>query len=123
MTEEGKAITLMSFIDESIARIFLQATPLREAVLRTLDLDSTEKKIEQFETYAKSAWEKIVLESQDKSFLQEEIQWSLSQCKGYLRLLEVEDGDSDSLKIESRETVTEILKKYKRVLTDFTIQF
>lgn len=71
----------MSFIDENIARIFLQATPLRAAVIKTIDLDSIEKKIKQFETYAKSIWEKIVLENHGKSFLQEEIQWGLSQCK------------------------------------------
>lgn len=113
----------MSIIDENIARIFLLATPLRDAVLETLDLDSTEKKIKQFETYAKSAWEKIVLESQDKSFLQEEIQWSFSQCEEYLELLKSADKVTEEFQfnIENMAAVLKLINKYRRILTDFIL--
>ena len=36
MKADAKLITLMSIIDESLARIFLQITPLKEAVKTTM---------------------------------------------------------------------------------------
>ena len=43
MKADAKLITLMSIIDENLARIFLQITPLKEAVKATIDLSSLHK--------------------------------------------------------------------------------
>ena len=52
MKADAKLITLMSIIDESLARIFLQITPLKEAVKATIDLSSFTTRLQQLQNYA-----------------------------------------------------------------------
>ena len=118
MEADAKLITLMSIIDENLARIFLQITPLKEAVKATIDLSSFTTKFQQLQNYA----DKVVdlmnnNEHVDLSFLKGEIEWSLSQCDKYLKMLVPTDTETANLQIENPRTVLRIIIEYKQVLT------
>lgn len=107
----------MSIIDENLARIFLQATPLKSAVLPATDLCAIEEKVNQFGAFVESFIKNSTDNLQRKSFLQKELMWSLSKCNEYLELLLPEKTESDCLQIENRNTVIGIIKKYKEIIT------
>lgn len=118
MKADAKLITLMSIIDENLARIFLQITPLKEAVKATIDLNSFTTRFQQLQNYA----DKVVdlmnnNEYVDLSFLKGEIEWSLSQCDKYLKMLVPTDTETANLQIENPRTVLRIIIEYKQVLT------
>lgn len=118
MEADAKLITLMSIIDENLARIFLQITPLKEAVKATIDLSSFTTRFQQLQNYA----DKVVdlmnnNEYVDLSFLKEEIEWSLSQCDKYLKMLVPTDIETANLQIKNPRTVLRIIIEYKQVLT------
>lgn len=118
MKADAKLITLMSIIDENLARIFLQITPLKEAVKATIDLSSFTTRFQQLQNYA----DKVVdlmnnNEYVDLSFLKGEIEWSLSQCDKYLKMLVPTDTETANLQIENPRTVLKIIIEYKQVLT------
>ena len=118
MKADAKLITLMSIIDENLARIFLQITPLKEAVKATIDLSSFTTRFQQLQNYA----DKVVdlmnnNEHVDLSFLKGEIEWSLSQCDKYLKMLVSTDTETANLQIENPRTVLRIIIEYKQVLT------
>lgn len=118
MEADAKLITLMSIIDENLARIFLQITPLKEAVKATIDLSSFTTRFQQLQNYA----DKVVdlmnnNEYVDLSFLKGEIEWSLSQCDKYLKMLVPTDTETANLQIENPRTVLRIIIEYKQVLT------
>lgn len=118
MKADAKLITLMSIIDENLARIFLQITPLKEAVKATIDLSSFTTRFQQLQNYA----DKVVdlmnnNEYVDLSFLKGEIEWSLSQCDKYLKMLVPTDTETANLQIENPRTVLRIIIEYKQVLT------
>lgn len=118
MKADAKLITLMSIIDENLARIFLQITPLKEAVKATIDLSSFTTRFQQLQNYA----DKVVdlmnnNEYVDLSFLKGEIEWSLSQCDKYLKMLVPIDTETANLQIENLRTVLRIIIEYKQVLT------
>lgn len=118
MKADAKLITLMSIIDENLARIFLQITPLKEAVKATIDLSSFTTRFQQLQNYA----DKVVdlmnnNEYVDLSFLKGEIEWSLSQCDKYLKMLVSTDTETANLQIENPRTVLRIIIEYKQVLT------
>ena len=118
MKADAKLITLMSIIDENLARIFLQITPLKEAVKATIDLSSFTTRFQQLQNYA----DKVVdlmnnNEYVDLSFLKGEIEWSLSQCDKYLKMLVLTDTETANLQIENPRTVLRIIIEYKQVLT------
>lgn len=118
MKADAKLITLMSIIDENLARIFLQITPLKEAVKATIDLSSFITRFQQLQNYA----DKVVdlmnnNEYVDLSFLIGEIEWSLSQCDKYLKMLVPTDTETANLQIENPRTVLRIIIEYKQVLT------
>ena len=117
MKADAKLITLMSIIDESLARIFLQITPLKEAVKATIDLSSFTTRFQQLQNYA----DKVVdlmnnNEHVDLSFLKGEIEWSLSQCDKYLKMLVPTDTETVNFQIENPRTVLRIIIEYKQVL-------
>lgn len=118
MKADAKLITLMSIIDENLARIFLQITPLKEAVKATIDLSSFTTRFQQLQNYA----DKVVdlmnnNEHVDLSFLKGEIEWSLSQCDKYLKMLVPTDTETSNFQIENPRTVLRIIIEYKQVLT------
>lgn len=118
MKADSKLITLMSIIDENLARIFLQITPLKEAVKATIDLSSFTTRFQQLQNYA----DKVVdlmnnNEHVDLSFLKGEIEWSLSQCDKYLKMLVPTDTETSNFQIENPRTVLKIIIEYKQVLT------
>ena len=118
MKADAKLITLMSIIDENLARIFLQITPLKEAVKATIDLSSFTTRFQQLQNYA----DKVVdlmnnNEYVNLSFLKGEIEWSLSQCDKYLKMLVPTDTETANLQIENPRTVLRIIIEYKQVLT------
>lgn len=118
MKADAKLITLMSIIDENLARIFLQITPLKEAVKATIDLSSFTTRFQQLQNYT----DKVVdlmnnNEHVDLSFLKGEIEWSLSQCDNYLKMLVPTDTETANLQIENPRTVLRIIIEYKQVLT------
>lgn len=118
MKADAKLITLMSIIDESLARIFLQITPLKEAVKATIDLSSFTTRFQQLQNYA----DKVIdlmnnNEYVDLSILKGEIKWSLSQCDKYLKMLVLTDAETTNLQIENPRTVLRIIIEYKQVLT------
>lgn len=118
MKADTKLITLMSIIDENLARIFLQITPLKEAVKATIDLSSFTTRFQQLQNYT----DKVVdlmnnNEHVDLSFLKGEIEWSLSQCDNYLKMLVPTDTETANLQIENPRTVLRIIIEYKQVLT------
>lgn len=118
MKADSKLITLMSIIDENLARIFLQITPLKEAVKATIDLSSFTTRFQQLQNYA----DKVVdlmnnNEYVDLSFLKGEIEWSLSQCDKYLKMLVPTDTETSNFQIENPRTVLKIIIEYKQVLT------
>ena len=118
MKADAKLITLMSIIDENLARIFLQITPLKEAVKATIDLSSFTTRFQQLQNYA----DKVVdlmnnNEYVDLSFLKGEIEWSLSQCDKYLNMLVPTDTETSNFQIENPRTVLRIIIEYKQVLT------
>lgn len=118
MKADAKLITLMSIIDENLARIFLQITPLKEAVKATIDLSSFTTRFQQLQNYT----DKVVdlmnnNEYVDLSFLKGEIEWSLSQCDKYLKMLVPTDTETANLQIENPRTVLRIIIEYKQVLT------
>lgn len=118
MKADAKLITLISIIDENLARIFLQITPLKEAVKATIDLSSFTTRFQQLQNYA----DKVVdlmnnNEYVDLSFLKGEIEWSLSQCDKYLKMLVPTDTETANLQIENPRTVLRIIIEYKQVLT------
>lgn len=118
MKADTKLITLMSIIDENLARIFLQITPLKEAVKATIDLSSFTTRFQQLQNYA----DKVVdlmnnNEHVDLSFLKGEIEWSLSQCDNYLKMLVPTDTETSNFQIENPRTVLRIIIEYKQVLT------
>ena len=117
MKADVKLITLMSIIDENLARIFLQITPLKEAVKATIDLSSFTTRFQQLQNYA----DKVVdlmnnNEHVDLSFLKGEIEWSLSQCDKYLKMLVPTDTETVNFQIENPRTVLRIIIEYKQVL-------
>ena len=118
MEADAKLITLMSIIDENLARIFLQITPLKEAVKATIDLSSFTTRFQQLQNYAD---EVVILMNNDEhidlSFLKGEIEWSLSQCDKYLKMLVSTDTETANLQIENPRTVLRIIIEYKQVLT------
>ena len=118
MKADAKLITLMSIIDENLARIFLQITPLKEAVKATIDLSSFTTRFQQLQNYAD---EVVDLMNNNKyvdlSFLKGEIEWSLSQCDKYLKMLVPTDTETANLQIENPRTVLRIIIEYKQVLT------
>lgn len=118
MKADAKLITIMSIIDENLARIFLQITPLKEAVKATIDLSSFTTRFQQLQNYT----DKVVdlmnnNEHVDLSFLKGEIEWSLSQCNNYLKMLVPTDTETANLQIENPRTVLRIIIEYKQVLT------
>ena len=117
MKADAKLITLMSIIDENLARIFLQITPLKEAVKATIDLSSFTTRFQQLQNYAD---EVVDLMNNNKyvdlSFLKGEIEWSLSQCDKYLKMLVPTDTETANLQIENPRTVLRIIIEYKQVL-------
>lgn len=118
MKADAKLITLMSIIDESLARIFLQITPLKEAVKATIDLSSFTTRFQQLQNYA----DKVIdlmnnNEYVDLSILKGEIKWSLSQCDKYLKMLVPTDTETVNFQIENPRTVLRIIIEYKQVLT------
>ena len=117
MKADAKLITLMSIIDENLARIFLQITSLKEAVKATIDLSSFTTRFQQLQNYA----DKVVdlmnnNEHVDLSFLKGEIEWSLSQCDKYLKMLVPTDTETVNFQIENPRTVLRIIIEYKQVL-------
>lgn len=117
MKADAKLITLMSIIDENLARIFLQITSLKEAVKATIDLSSFTTRFQQLQNYA----DKVVdfmnnNEYVDLSFLKGEIEWSLSQCDKYLKMLVPTDAETVNLQIENPRTVLKVIIEYKQVL-------
>ena len=108
----------MSIIDENLARIFLQITPLKEAVKATIDLSSFTTRFQQLQNYAD---EVATLMNNDEhidlSSLKGEIEWSLSQCDKYLKMLVPTDAETANLQIENPRTVLRIIIEYKQVLT------
>ena len=118
MKADAKLITLMSIIDENLARIFLQITPLKEAVKATIDLSFFTTRFQQLQNYT----DKVVdlmnnNEYVDLSFLKGEIEWSLSQCDKYLKMLVPADTKTANFQIENPRTVLRIIIEYKQVLT------
>ena len=118
MKADAKLITLMSIIDENLARIFLQITPLKEAVKATIDLSSFTTRFQQLQNYA----DKVVdlmnnNEYVDLSILKGEIKWSLSQRDKYLKMLVQTDTETVNFQIENPRTVLRIIIEYKQVLT------
>lgn len=118
MEADAKLITLMSIIDENLARIFLQITPLKETVKATIDLSSFTTRFQRLQNYA----DKVVdlmnnNEHVDLSFLKGEIEWSLSQCDKYLKMLVPTDTETANFQIENPRTVLRIIIEYKQVLT------
>lgn len=118
MKADTKLITLMSIIDENLARIFLQITPLKEAVKATIDLSSFTTRFQQLQNYA----DKVVdlmnnNEYVDLSFFKGEIEWSLIQCDKYLKMLVPTDTETANFQIENPRTVLRIIIEYKQVLT------
>ena len=118
MKADAKLITLMSIIDENLARIFLQITPLKEAVKATIDLSSFTTRFQQLQNYAD---EVVTLMNNDEhidlSSLKGEIEWSLSRCDKYLKMLVPTNAETASLQIENPRTVLRIIIEYKQVLT------
>ena len=117
MKADAKLITLMSIIDENLARIFLQITPLKEAVKATIDLSSFTTRFQQLQNYA----DKVIdlmnnNEYVDLSILKGEIKWSLSQCDKYLKMLVPTDTETVNFQIENPRTVLRIIIEYKQVL-------
>ena len=118
MKADAKLITLMSIIDENLARIFLQITPLKEAVKVTIDLSSFTTRFQQLQNYADEVVNLMDNnEHIDLSFLKGEIEWSLSQCDKYLKMLVPTDTETANLQIENPRTVLRIIIEYKQVLT------
>ena len=118
MKADAKLITLMSIIDENLARIFLQITPLKEAVKATIDLSSFTTRFQQLQNYADDVVNLMDNnEHIDLSFLKGEIEWSLSQCDKYLKMLVQTDTETANLQIENPRTVLRIIIEYKQVLT------
>lgn len=118
MKADAKLITLMSIIDENLARIFLQITPLKEAVKATIDLSSFTTRFQQLQNYADEVVNLMDNnEHIDLSFLKGEIEWSLSQCDKYLKMLVPTDTETANLQIENPRTVLRIIIEYKQVLT------
>lgn len=118
MKADAKLITLMSIIDENLARIFLQITPLKEAVKATIDLSSFTTRFQQLQNYANKVVDLMNNnEHVDLSFLKGEIEWSLSQCDKYLKMLVPTDTETANLQIENPRTVLRIIIEYKQVLT------
>ena len=118
MKADAKLITLMSIIDENLARIFLQITPLKEAVKATIDLSSFTTRFQQLQNYADGVVDLMNNnEHVDLSFLKGEIEWSLSQCDKYLKMLVPTDTETANLQIENPRTVLRIIIEYKQVLT------
>lgn len=118
MKADAKLIIIMSIIDENLARIFLQITPLKEAVKATIDLSSFTTRFQQLQNYA----DKVVdlmnnNEYVDLSFLKGEIEWSLSQCDKYLKMLVPTDTETSNFQIENPRTILRIIIEYKQVLT------
>ena len=118
MKADAKLITLMSIIDENLARIFLQITSLKEAVKATIDLSSFETRLQQLQNYAD---ELVNLMNNDEhidlSFLKGEIKWSLTQCDKYLKMLVPTDDETENIQIENSRTVLRVIIEYKQVLT------
>ena len=118
MKADAKLITLMSIIDENLARIFLQITPLKEAVKATIDLSSFTTRFQQLQHYAD---EVVNLMNNDEhidlSSLKGEIEWSLSQCDKYLKMLVPTNVETTNLQIENPRTILRIIIEYKQVLT------
>ena len=118
MKADAKLITLMSIIDENLARIFLQITPLKEAVKATIDLSSFTTRFQQLQNYADKVIDLMNNDEHvDLSFLKGEIEWSLSQCDKYLKMLVPTDTETANLQIENPRTVLRIIIEYKQVLT------
>lgn len=118
MKADAKLITLMSIIDENLARIFLQITPLKEAVKAAIDLSSFTTRFQQLQNYADEVVNLMDNnEHIDLSFLKGEIEWSLSQCDKYLKMLVSTDTETANLQIENPRTVLRIIIEYKQVLT------
>ena len=124
MKADAKLITLMSIIDENLARIFLQITPLKEAVKAIIDLSSFTTRFQQLQNYAD---EVVTLMNNDEhidlSFLKGEIKWSLSQCDKYLKILVSTDAETESLQIENSRTVLRVIIEYKQVLARMFSRF
>ena len=117
MKADAKLITLMSIIDESLARIFLQITPLKEAVKATIDLSSFTTRFQQLQNYADKVTDLMNNnEYVDLSILKGEIKWSLSQCDKYLKMLVPTDTETVNFQIENPRTVLRIIIEYKQVL-------
>lgn len=120
MKADAKLITLMNIIDENLARIFLQITPLKEAIKATIDLSSFETRLQQLQNYAD---EVVILMNNDEhidlSFLKGEIEWSLSQCDKYLKILvpTEAEAETENFQIENSRTVLRVIIEYKQVLT------
>ena len=124
MKADAKLITLMSIIDENLARIFLQITPLKEAVKATIDLSSFTTRFQQLQNYADEVVDLMNNnEYVDLSFLKGEIEWSLSQCDKYLKMLVPIDTETANLQIENPRIVLRIIIEYKQVLTKMFNRF
>lgn len=118
MKADAKFITLMSIIDEHIARIFLQATPLKEAIKASIDLSSVRSKVESLTRYADNVYHQMETDNNvDIDFLKTEIRWSIEQCDKYLKMLVPTNAKTDNLEIENSRTVLVVLIEYKQALT------
>ena len=91
---------------------------MKEAVKATINLSSFETRLQQLQNYA----DEVVIimnnnEHIDLSFLKGEIEWSLSQCDKYLKILVSIDDETENIQIENSRTVLRVIIEYKQVLT------
>lgn len=59
----------------------------------------------------------------DLSSLKGEIEWSLSQCDKYLKILVPTDAETENLQIENSRTVLRVIIEYKQVLARMFSRF
>lgn len=119
LTPYGKVLVMMSVIDENFARVFLQATPLREAVQASIDLDDFTNRINQLQRYSTSVFNSVSHDEEvDLEFLQKEVNWSIQQCDKNLKLLVPTENKTDTLQVTNAKTVLRLLMNYRQVLAE-----
>lgn len=119
MKTESKLIIMISIIDENFARLFLQETPLKDAVKDSIDLNSLENKIAKVETYVDSEMKKM-LKGNSTEFLslKSEAVWSLNQCDKNLRFLTSSNSDCIKSQLNNADTILKLIIRYKNLLSE-----
>lgn len=108
-----RLIMEMSLIDESIGRLFLEATPLHESFEVSVDLSDL---VGKFDRYVDKFFNEADDGDVDLEYIEKEANWSLDQVLRFLKLLVPTNAQHENLVVKNPRETMRVCLAYKTVL-------